>query len=110
MGKDFLLAIDLGTSSLVVSLVDLAGNIVQSWQGEQETHFGPLGQAEQEARNWRELTCRGIRGVLERAGIKPDKLPGSVWRALVGCACLWIKGYRCGRHAVAIEGLMNRRE
>lgn len=76
MGKDFLLAIDLGTSSLVVSLVDLAGNIVQSWQGEQETHFGPLGQAEQEARNWWELTCRGIRGVLERAGIKPGQIAG----------------------------------
>ncbi len=87
MGKQYLLAVDVGTSSCVVAVFDFAGRIAGSWTGEYRTNYPYAGYAEQDAEDWWQVICRGIKILMEDKSLKPQEIAavgvaGTSWLCL----------------------------
>jgi len=69
MSKQFLLAIDLGTSACKITIFDYNGQIAASWTGEYPTNYPQAGWVEQDPRLWWQVACQGINTALANSGI-----------------------------------------
>lgn len=74
MSKRFLLAVDLGTSSCVVTVFDFGGKIVTSWTEEFKTNYPQVGHAEQDAEGWWQTVCKGIKTIVETRRLEPEEI------------------------------------
>ncbi len=87
MGKQLLLAVDVGTSSCVVTTFDFSGNVVHSWTGDYKTYHPASGYAQQRAEDWWEVICQGINVLINKQGLKPEQVcaigvDGTSWACL----------------------------
>lgn len=60
MKRDYILAIDIGTSRCKIILFDIQGRVISGYTGEYPTYHGKGNIAEQNAWDWWEQICRGI--------------------------------------------------
>lgn len=81
MNKQYLLGIDIGTSSIKVLITDLKGNRIAAHTHLYETMQPFPGFVEQDAKkNWWEGASIGIQACIETSGIEPQSIAGI-------CAC-----------------------
>ncbi len=81
--RHYVLAIDLGSSTLKTAIVADSGAVVASAEAPVSTHLLPGGGAEQDPREWWEGTRRTIREVMTRSGLAPGAI------AAVACDSQW---------------------
>ncbi len=74
MSKRYLLAVDVGTSGCKIAVFDFDGKVVSHWTGGYRTHYPQADYVEQDPREWWQVACQGIRGVLEKSGIKSSEI------------------------------------
>lgn len=74
MDKQYLLAVDVGTSSCVVTVFDFAGKIAGSWTGEYRTNYPYAGYAEQDANDWWQVVCQGIKTLIKTNSFEPQDI------------------------------------
>ncbi|MDD6142713.1 MAG: FGGY-family carbohydrate kinase [bacterium] len=67
--KNYLLAIDQGTSGLKLMLAHLDGQHQVSLSADYPTHYPAPGSIEQDPQDWWRAVCSGIPALLEKAGI-----------------------------------------
>lgn len=87
MNKQYLLAVDVGTSSCVVSIFDFAGQVIASWTGENKTNYPQHGYAEQDAEAWWQVICKGLNTILGPGGPQAREIAaigvdGTSWACL----------------------------
>lgn len=61
--KQYLIALDLGTSGTKASLFDPDGSLISSCTQNYDVHYGPDGVAEQDPEDWWKAVCRAIREI-----------------------------------------------
>lgn len=74
MTVQYLIGIDVGTSGTKVLLTDTTGWIAASVTREYALHQPQSGWAEQDPANWWQAVCEGIRGVLDKSGIRAAQI------------------------------------
>ena len=74
MTKNYLLAIDLGTSGCKITVFDFKGSPMSSWIGGYETYYPGTGFVEQDPAKWWEVICQGIKATLCKGGISPEEI------------------------------------
>ncbi|HHU13843.1 MAG: xylulokinase [Kiritimatiellae bacterium] len=67
--QDLLLGIDFGTGGCKVTLIDLAGNVVESVSGEYPTHHPRPAWAEQDPADWYRVMCEVLKKLKQRRRI-----------------------------------------
>ncbi|HZJ82430.1 MAG TPA: FGGY-family carbohydrate kinase [Clostridia bacterium] len=87
MSKNYLLAVDLGTSGCKVTIFDFEGRVVGSWTGEYPTYYPQTGYVEQKAEEWWDTVCKGIQGVILDTNVNPREIAaigvdGTSWACL----------------------------
>lgn len=111
-GEDkYVLAIDLGTTSLKVGLVSLAGSVVWTDSAELHTNLAPGGTAEQDAGEWWDLIRDSVKRALGSGTVAPQQVVAvsttGQWASTVpvaqdgtpvGPCILWMDS-RGGRHS-----------
>lgn len=71
-----LIAVDLGTTGVKVSLLDSEGRILQAAEREQKLRYPRPGWAEQVPEAWYETPCELIRELLEKNGTRECEVSG----------------------------------
>ena len=66
MTKNYLLAIDLGTSGCKITVFDFKGSPMSSWIGGYETYYPGTGFVEQDPAKWWEAICQGNHSMQRR--------------------------------------------
>jgi len=72
--KQYIISIDIGTSSCKTALFDIQGNILSIASCEHKTFFGKDGAVDQNPAKWWEGSIRTIRSVIDKAGILTDQV------------------------------------
>lgn len=73
---DYLLSIDIGTSSCKVVIFDTYGQVIASSNQGYKTYYPQEGYAEQNPDDWWQATCNGIKETLEVSKLDPSKVAG----------------------------------
>ena len=82
-----LLGIDIGTSACKICVFDEDGKVIASAAEEYRVYYPQPGWVEQDADEWWDAVCRGIRNVLASPGVEPSSLccigiDGQSWSAI----------------------------
>ncbi len=73
---NYLLSIDIGTSSCKVVIFDIEGNVIASSSKNYEVYYPAEGFAEQDPNEWWQATCNAIREVIEISKVDPSAIAG----------------------------------
>ena len=73
---DYLLGIDIGTSSCKVALFDPDGKVAASGGSDYPVSYPRKGWAEQDPGDWWEGVCRAVREMIGNHGIDPGRIAG----------------------------------
>lgn len=71
---EYLLGVDIGTSSCKTVLFSLDGRAVSSASEEYGTKYGAGSRVEQNPEDWWSAACHTIRKILETSGISPEQI------------------------------------
>src|SRR5690554_2605988 len=87
MSKKYLLAIDIGTSGLKLTVFDICGNVVHSFTGNYKTKYFANNCAEQNADDWWSQVCKGLKKINNKEIVDLSKIiaigvDGHSWAAL----------------------------
>lgn len=75
LGKSILFGIDLGTSSCKVAFFDYSGNLIAQISGDYPTFYSGLW-AEQKAEDWWKAIKKGIKRLIVKYDIDPERIAG----------------------------------
>ncbi|MCL2462619.1 MAG: FGGY-family carbohydrate kinase [Defluviitaleaceae bacterium] len=86
--SDYLLGVDIGTSSCKAVVFGQDGEIIESRAGDYPVYYPAPGYAEQKPCEWWESVCGAIRGILSAGNVKPADIKavgvdGQSWSAIV---------------------------
>lgn len=87
MGKAYLLAIDIGTSSCKTAVFDREGHVIDSQDSSYPVHYPHPGWAEQDPKDWWEGVCRALKRIFDRGVVAPADIAcvgvdGQSWSAI----------------------------
>ena len=87
MDKQYLLAIDIGTSSCKVAVFDRDGNVADSAGSEYPVYYPHAGWAEQDPEEWWEGICRALHKLWEKGKVSASEIAcvgidGQSWSAI----------------------------
>ena len=87
MGKQYLLAIDIGTSSCKAAVFDREGNVIGTAGSSYHVYYPHPGWAEQDPEEWWGGVCRALQGMWKNEGIDPSDIccvgiDGQSWSAI----------------------------
>ena len=74
--KQYLMGIDLGTSSCKVSVFERDGKVVVSGSGEYPVYYPQEGWAEQDPNEWWDAICKTIQLCLQKGHVDPSAIVG----------------------------------
>ena len=74
--KEQLLGIDIGTSACKVAVFDADGRVLAQTNQPYQVYYPESGWAEQDAREWWDAICAGIREVLSAEGVSAEAIRG----------------------------------
>ena len=74
--KEYLLGIDIGTSSCKVALFAKDGTVVASTTGDYAVYYPHPGWAEQNPDEWWEAVCGAVKELLENSKVNPVDIKG----------------------------------
>lgn len=74
--KNYLLSIDIGTSSCKVVLFDIYGNVKGSANGTYPVYYPQIGYVEQNPVEWFHAVCKAIRICLGKSKVEPSEIAG----------------------------------
>jgi len=86
--SDYLLGIDIGTSSCKAAVFGADGGIIGSRSREYAVQYPEPGYAQQNPVDWWEAVCGAVRGIFADGGVKPSDIKavgadGQSWSAVV---------------------------
>ena len=89
MMKEQLLGIDIGTSACKVAVFDADGRVLAQTNQPYRVYYPESGWAEQDAREWWDAICAGIREVLSAESVSAEAIcgigvDGQSWSAIPG--------------------------
>ena len=93
MSKEYLLAIDIGTSSCKTAVFDREGHVMDSAGSNYEVYYPHAGWAEQDPEEWWNGVCRALQCMWDRGKVKPSQI-----------ACVGIDGQSWSAIALDSEG------
>jgi len=70
----YVIAIDVGTSTTKVGLVDQDGNVIARVSQRYETHFSSNGGAEQDPNEWWQAVSNGVKKIIKDTRVTPDQI------------------------------------
>lgn len=73
---NYLLGIDLGTSSVRAILINVEGKVCSLAGQEYPILYPEPGAAEQDPDHWWEATCKSIQKILQQTGVSPSSITG----------------------------------
>lgn len=76
MRKEYLLGIDIGTSSCKIAIFSKNGKVEAAASGSYSVYYPNPGWAEQDPEEWWEAVCETIQKVLDSSGILPSQIAG----------------------------------
>lgn len=94
MERPIMLAFDVGTSGVKVSMIGADGCVVDTQTENYQTHYAPGGVAEQNPLDWWDGICRATRGVMDR---NPD--------CRTSICAIGVSGHMLGCIPVASDGM-----
>jgi len=74
--KQYLLGIDIGTSSCKVAIFSKNGKVIASANGDYPVYYPHQGWAEQNPEEWWSAVCTAIRKVLDLGRVAPEEIAG----------------------------------
>ncbi len=74
--SEFLLGMDMGTSSCKITLFKKNGMVVGSANREYPVYYPKQGWAEQNPEDWWIAVCKAIKELLDKTGINPNQIAG----------------------------------
>ena len=74
--KQYLLGIDIGTSSCKVAIFSKNGKVIASANGDYPVYYPHQGWAEQNPEEWWSAVCKAIRKVLDLGNVAPEEIAG----------------------------------
>lgn len=85
--KQYLLAIDLGTSSCKAAVFDRGGNVIDSANGAYPVYYPHQGWAEQDPEEWWGGICSAVQAILKNGKVKKEEIAcvgvdGQSWSAV----------------------------
>lgn len=74
--KQYLLAVDIGTSACKIAVFDADGNVIATGKGGYKVYYPKPGWAEQDPEEWWMAICKAIRETMESGKIQPGDIAG----------------------------------
>ena len=74
--KEYLLGIDIGTSSCKITVFDREGRDLASRTGKYEVFYPHPGWAEQRPEDWWNAVCASIKEIFDQTDIRPEEIRG----------------------------------
>ena len=97
-GGTCILAHDLGTSGNKATLYRADGTLVASCVHEYPTSYPQPGFVEQDPEDWWNAVCASTRELLEKTGMRPERIAAVSFSAqMMGCLLWTGRGIPCAR-------------
>ena len=85
---EYILGIDIGTSSCKAAVFDLSGNVIDARTKEYPVYYPQPGWVEQNPEEWWTQVCAAVKGLLDGGNIKPSDIKavgvdGQSWSAIL---------------------------